>query len=382
MSWLESKLGILPFSPKDLLLKFIIPILSVFIAIAILRFFAKRITRRIIKNQERQKKVLHKVSQITRVIVGLGIALSALNLLGGQSVVKTIFQSLNKPFFTSGNTEISVVTLLLVIPIFMLASWAGRTTSSGVGSRTLKRFGLDAERIFALSRLLRYTITIVIIIFGLSAIGIDLSAIGVFFGVLGIGIGFGLQSIIADLFAGITLILMALIKEGDRIHVGNYEGNISKIRLMNTELLTFENETLIIPNSQLTSGTIHNFSHKDLSVVIVNDVDVSYNSNLDQVIELLKEVASRNPWLRKDKEIIVRIDTFASSGITVKLRTWIDDVTNRAEARSWMNLEIWRAFARNNIEIPFPQRDIHIKTESNEVGDTESNEVADDLSVV
>ncbi|KGM43447.1 hypothetical protein S1OALGB6SA_610 [Olavius algarvensis spirochete endosymbiont] len=369
MNWLESELGLLPFSLKDFLLKFIIPVLSVLIAIVILRVLARRITRRVIKNQERQKRVRHNVLQVTRVLAGLGIVLSALNLLGGRTIVRIAFQFLNKPFFTSGNTEISVITLILAIPIFMLASWVGKITSSGVETRTLRRFGLDAERIFALSRLLRYSITVIIVIFGLSAIGIDLSAIGVFFGVLGIGIGFGLQSVIADLFAGITLILMALIKEGDRIHVGNYEGNISRIRLMNTELLTFENETLIIPNSQLTSGTIHNFSHKDLSVVIVNDVDVSYNSNLDQVIELLKDVASRNPWLRKDKEIIVRVYTFASSGITMKLRTWIGNVGDRAEARSWTNLEIWRTFVRNSIEIPFPQRDIHIKAESNEDGD-------------
>jgi len=374
VNWLESEIGMLPFSPRDLLLKFIVPVISVLVAIILIRLLAGRITRRATKNQERRKKVRRKVLQITRILAALGIALSALNLLGGRSVVRIILQSLNKPFFTSGNTEISVITLVLVIPIFMVASWVGKIASSGVKSEKLRRFGLDAERIFTLSRLLRYTITVVIVIFGLSIIGIDLSAVGVFFGVLGIGIGFGLQSIIADLFAGITLIVMALIKEGDRIHVGNYEGNICKIRLMNTELITFENETLIIPNSQLTGGTIHNFSHKDLSVVIVNDVDVSYNSNLDQVIELLRGVASRNPWLRRDKDIIVRVDTFASSGITMKLRTWIENVTDRAEARSWTNLEIWRTFAHNNVEIPFPQRDVHIKAESNGEG-SDSSEV-------
>jgi len=369
MDWLESELGVLPFSLRDLLLKFIVPTVSILAGVVIISLLTRRITGRAIKKKERQKKIRGKVMQIVRVLAGIGIALLALNLLGARSTVRTIFQALSKPFFTSGNTEISVVTLILVIPIFMAASWMGKMTSSGVRAGKLKRFGLDAERIFTLRRLLRYIITVVFIIFGLSVIGIDLSAVGVFFGVLGIGIGFGLQSIIADLFAGITLIAMALIKEGDRIHVGSYEGNICRIHLMNTELLTFENETLIIPNSQLTGGTIHNFSHKDLSVVIVNVVDVSYSSNLDQVIDLLKEVASRNPWLRRDKEIIVRVDNFASSGITMKLRTWIENVTDRAEAQSWTNLEIWRVFANNNIEIPFPQRDVHIKAESSEEGD-------------
>jgi len=368
MNWLELELGILPFSIRELLFEFIIPVASIVIIIVISRLLIGRIVRRLVKKRERQEKIQLNLRRVTRILIVLGIILLLLNLIIGRGVIKTIFQSLNKPFFTSGNTEISLITLLLIIPIFVLASWAGKITASSVESGKLGRFGLDDERFFALSRLLRYSVVVLIVIFGLSVIGIDLSAIGVFFGVLGIGIGFGLQSVIADLFAGITLIAMALVKEGDRIHVGGYEGNIRRIRLMNTELLTFENETLIIPNSHLTSGTIHNFSHKDLSVVIVNDVDVSYGSDLDQVIKLLKEVAIRNPWLRKDREIIVRVDTFADSGITMKLRTWIRDVADRAEARSWTNLEIWRTFVYNNIEIPFPQRDIHIKTKKNEDG--------------
>jgi potassium efflux system protein len=131
---------------------------------------------------------------------------------------------------------------------------------------------------------------------------------------------------------------------------------------MNTELITFENETLIIPNSKLTGGIIHNYSYKDRSVVIINNVDVSYNSNLDEVITILKEVASRNPWLRTGSDILVRVKTFADSGISMQLRTWIMDVEVRAEAQSWTNLEIWRAFKRHNVEIPFPQRVVHQRT--------------------
>ena len=206
---------------------------------------------------------------------------------------------------------------------------------------------------------------VLVFIFGMSIIGIDLSAIGVLFGVMGIGIGFGLQSVIADFFAGITLISMGLVKEGDRISIGEYEGIIRHIRLMNTELLTFENETLIIPNSHLTGGTIHNYSYKDRRVVIVNEVDVAYESNLDDVIVLLQDIGNRNPWLQADSEILVRVKTFASSGITVQLRTWIHDVQNRAESFSWTNLEIWRTFALHGVEIPFPQRVVHRKgTES------------------
>jgi small-conductance mechanosensitive channel len=274
----------------------------------------------------------------------------------------SFFQILNKPFFTSGKTRISVITLLLFIPVFAVASWTGKLVSASLESRSFKRFGLDAEQSFTISRLLRYSSMVLVFIFGMSIIGIDLSAIGVLFGVLGLGIGFGLQSIIADFFAGITLISMGLIKEGDRISIAGYEGNIRHIRLMNTELITFENETLIIPNRQLTGGTIHNYSYKDRRVVIVNEVDVSYDSDLDEVIKLLESVAAGNPWLQKDSEILVRVKTFASSGITMQLRTWIQDVAFRAESLSWTNLEIWRTFASHDIEIPFSQLVVHQKS--------------------
>jgi len=271
------------------------------------------------------------------------------------------FRILNKPFFTSGKTQISVVSLLLFIPVIAVASWTGKLVSASLESRSLRRFGLDAEQSFTLGRLLRYSSMVLVFIFGMSIIGIDLSAVGVLFGVLGIGIGFGLQSIIADFFAGITLISMGLVKEGDRISIDDYEGNIRHIRLMNTELITFENETLIIPNRHLTGGTIHNYSYKDRRVVIVNEVDVSYDSDLDAVIAILKGVASRNPWFQKDSEILVRVSAFASSGISMQLRTWIQDVSTRADALSWTNLEIWRAFASEDIEIPFSQVVVHQK---------------------
>ncbi len=367
MEWLNKPISIanftLPFSLQEFLLKFTLPVVSFIVGAILLTILIRRITRRYVKEEKRQNLILRWSGRVVRILVLAGILLSVGSLLGAKAyaAIGNFFRILNKPFFNSGNTNISVVTILLVIPVIAVASWAGKLVTASLESRTLKRFGLDAEQSFTIGRLLRYSVMVLVFIFGMSIIGIDLSAIGVLFGVLGIGIGFGLQGLIADFFAGITLITMALVKEGDRINVGEYEGNIRHIRLMNTELITFENETLIIPNSKLTGGIIHNYSYKDRSVVIINNVDVSYNSNLDEVITILKEVASRNPWLRTGSDILVRVKGFGDSGISIQLRTWIMDVENRAEAQSWTNLEIWREFARHNVEIPFPQRVVHQK---------------------
>ena len=367
MKWLSQPISIgmftLPFSLQEFLLKFALPVVSFLLGALLISLLIRRIIRRYIKEENRRKLILLWTRRIIRIIVLVGILLSIGSLLGAEAyrAIGDLFRILNKPFFSSGNTNISVVTLLFIIPVIAVASWTGKLVTASLESRAFKRFGLDAEQSFTIGRLLRYSVMVLVFIFGISIIGIDLSAIGVLFGVLGIGIGFGLQSLIADFFAGITLISMGLVKEGDRIHVGDYEGIIRHIRLMNTELLTFENETLIIPNSQLTGGTIHNYSYKDRRVVIVNEVDVSYDSDLDEVITLLTDIAARNPWLQKDSEILVRVREFASSGITIHLRTWLRDVENRAVAMSWTNLEIWRTFALHHVEIPFPQRVVHMK---------------------
>ncbi|MCK5735774.1 MAG: mechanosensitive ion channel [Spirochaetaceae bacterium] len=366
-AWLNHPISIgnfiLPFSFMDLLLRFALPVVSYLLAGFLLSVLIKRITKRYVKEEPRSQSILRWSRRIIRILIFFGVLLAVGSLMGARAygALANFLRILNKPFFTSGKTQISVITLLLFVPVIAVASWIGKLVSASLESRSLKRFGLDAEQAFTIGRLLRYSAMVLVFIFGTSIIGIDLSAVGVLFGVLGIGIGFGLQSIIADFFAGITLIGMGLIKEGDRIHVDEYDGNIRHIRLMNTELITFENETLIIPNRHLTGNTIHNYSYKDRRVVIVNDVDVSYDSDLDEVIGLMEGIASRNPWLQNDSEILVRVKTFASSGITMQLRTWINDVGQRADAMSWTNLEIWRVFLQHQIEIPFSQLVVHQK---------------------
>ena len=369
--WFNSRLIIagktLPFTWKELIFRFTIPTAAILLGTLLVSLLVRRLIRKYIEEGSRRENTLRWSRRILRILASFSILLSAGSLFGAQAwkALGDFFRILNTPFFTSGKTRISVVTLILIIPVIGIASWAGKLVTRGLSSGALKRFGLDAEQSFTIGRLMRYGVMVLVFILGMSMVGIDLSAIGVLFGVLGIGIGFGLQSLIADFFAGVSLIGMGLVKEGDRIQVaGTYDGVIRHIRLMNTELITFENETLIIPNSQLTGGTIHNFSYKDRRVVIVNNVDVSYQSDLDQVIEVMKQIAADNPWLYSPEVPVVRVRAFAESGITMQLRTWVRDVGNGIEAFSWTNLEIWRRFREKGIEIPFPQRVIHQASEN------------------
>jgi len=201
-----------------------------------------------------------------------------------------------------------------------------------------------------------------VLIVGLSIVGIDLSALAVIFGVLGIGLGFGLQSAVANFFAGIVIIFSRPIKEGDFILVNNYEGTVEHIRLVSTVINTITDETIILPNSQIVDNYVHNYSFDDIAIVLCVEVQVSYGSDLDRVKAVLLRVAGRNPYAKEGDEGLVLFRSFDDSGITVRLCSNIRDAREKNRASSWMVLEIWRAFREAGIEIPFPQRDVHIKS--------------------
>jgi len=277
------------------------------------------------------------------------------------------FQALNQPFFVSGNTAISVVTILLVIPVFYAAGWVSHLARQSLEQGLTRHLNLDPARAFSLLSVVRFAVMALTAVIGLSIIGINLSSLTVLVGVLGIGVGFGLQDVVANSFAGLIIILTRPIKEGDRILVGEIEGTVVQIKFIHTIVNTVVNETLIIPNSEITNNAMHNYSYDDISILLCNSVQVSYRSDLDQVGEVLMEVGSRNPYAVAGEEPRYRVVSFDDSGITVRLCTWIRDARERIPASSWCNLEIWRAFRRTGIEIPFPQVDLHVRSGPDEV---------------
>ena len=199
------------------------------------------------------------------------------------------------------------------------------------------------------------------ILIGLSIIGINLSSLAVVIGALGIGIGFGLQNVVANYVAGLVIFFERPVKEGDRILVNGLEGDVVQIKLRSTVINTLTNETIVVPNSQLVGNSIHNYSYADRRIVIVNKVQVSYSTDLDRARQVLLEMAARNPHALKEQAPGVRVAEFQDSGIELVLWTWIGEATNKLAAHSWNNLEIWRAFKQSGIVIPFPQVDLHVR---------------------
>ncbi len=352
-----------PFSILEFGTQLVLPVLAIWIAFYILYRGIRRWARRVQLEDFNAPKVLKWTRRIIRLIVAFFVVILAGRLLGAELVkwTGTFVRVLSQPFFTSGSTQISVVTIVLVLPVFYLAGWFSRLSRQVVERNVLTRFQLDRARQFSILNVVRFLVMGLTIIVGLSIIGINLSSLAVLFGVLGIGVGFGLQDVIGNMFAGIVIIFARPVKEGDRILVDEIEGTVQQIKLIHTVVETVTHETIIIPNSRITGSTMHNYSYDDVRIVVCNSVQVSYESDLDRVGEILIELARKNPYAAPGEEPLYRVWSFDDSGITVRICTWIDDAVNRVPAFSWTNLEIWRAFRDHGVVIPFPQMDLHVK---------------------
>ncbi len=354
---------VLPISPFDLIVQFVIPVLLVTALYRGAMVLYRGALDRLKLTAGPQEKALRVGRRALRVILLLLLIGITARIFGAEvwSYLARAFGYLREPFFVAGNTQVSLLTVLAFIPVLYLASWASHWSKQFIESRVLDRLELDPSQRFSLSAALRYAVMAIVVVVGLSMLGVDLSSLGVFFGVLGIGLGFGLQTTVANVFSGLVIILTRPIKEGDRIEVNDYEGTVIQIRLISTVVNTLTNETLIIPNQQIVNSAMHNYSYEDRSIKVRNVVEVAYGSDLDKVHQVMVSVGRANPYRIPEHEPLLFFRSFNDSGIEVMLSTWIRDTTEKYFAISWNNLEIWRAFKCNGIEIPFPQRDLHFK---------------------
>lgn len=354
----------MPFTLLDFFLELILPAVALVLIYRLLLVTLRRMVgiSRLAESSRRQ--VMRWVRRVLRgvlllLLIGLGSRLLGAKILEYLGI---FVRTLNQPILQSSKTSITLLTLFFAIPVFYFASWAGKASRGLLKRSMLSRMGLDEAQQFSVVNLVRYTVMVLVLLVGLSIIGIDLSALTVIFGVLGIGLGFGLQSLVANFFSGLIIIITRPVKEGDRILVNGLEGDIVQIRTVATVINTITNESIIIPNSQLVSESVHNYSFNDATIVVRNDIGVSYASDADRVIELLMEVAYRNPYRLTGKDPFVRFKEFGDSSLNFAVFTWIGSTADKYESHHWTNLEIWRALKRNGVEIPFPQRDVHLRS--------------------
>ena len=213
-----------------------------------------------------------------------------------------------------------------------------------------------------MSRISHYLIMIIGASIALMSIGINLAGFGVIFGLLSVGIGFGLQNVTSNFIAGLILLFERPIKIGDRILVGDTEGDVVEINIRSTTIRSLNNVSIIVPNSDFISANVVNWSHGDRKIRLDIAVGVSYDSELDKVLAVLRTVADEHPKVLKNPQPDVLLTEFGDSSWNMQLRVWLPDPKNYHIIKSEINCAIVRRFRENNIEIPYPQRDLHLRS--------------------
>jgi len=195
-------------------------------------------------------------------------------------------------------------------------------------------------------------------------IGIDLSALAVIFGFLSVGIGFGMQNLTSNFISGLMLLFEQHIQIGDRVTVGETEGDVVEINFRSTTIRSLNNIAIIVPNSEFISGTVINWSHGDPKTRLEIDVGVSYSSHVETVMQALLAAATQHPLVLRDPQPNVWFMGFGDSAWNMRLLVWVDSPKIRAQVMSDINCAIVLQFRKNEIEIPFPQRDLHLRTQA------------------
>ena len=278
-----------------------------------------------------------------------------------------ILSWMGHPFVTIGARRISFLSLLVAAGVVVAFVIVSRLVASFLGSRILPGLGIDPVLGENLALLIRYALIAIGIFAGLNAIGIDLSTLKIVLGALGVGIGFGLQGVVNNFVSGLIILIERKVKRGDIITVGGTDGRITEVGIRSSVVRTRRGLEIIVPNSDLVSNQVSNFSYSDLLIRVDVPVGVSYTADPDRVRDLLIGAAEEEKQVLAQPPPRVVFIQYGDSSIDFELRVWIKDPWELPTIRSALYFSIWYKLKKAGIEIPFPQRDLHFRSGEVEV---------------
>ena len=285
-------------------------------------------------------------------------------LLWVSGLLPVILEELDGIKWKIGSTTLSVRTMIegaLTAGVMILITlWI----SSAIESRLLRTAtGGELSLRKAVSNATRVTLVFVGLLLALSAVGIDLTALSVLGGAIGVGVGFGLQKLAASYVSGFVMLAERSVRIGDNVRVDGFEGRITDIRARYTVIRALSGRESIVPNEMFTSNRIENLSLADLRVLQSTVVSVSYDSDVELVMRLLSDAALVQERVLKDPGPAVNLTNFGPDGLEFTLNYWMTDPENgQQNLRSGVNLSALASLRAHGIEIPFPQRVVHTRS--------------------
>jgi small-conductance mechanosensitive channel len=259
------------------------------------------------------------------------------------------------PLFTIGKLPLTPLFLIKCTVFLIALSLFSRLFQNFLAREVLTRTSMDRGHQYAFVRVSGYVIFALGLVIGLDTTGLNLSSLVVVGGALGVGIGFGLQNIVANFVAGIVILWEGPIKLGDFIDIGNTHGEVIRIGARGTWVRTFDNEVIIVPNSEFINSRVANWTANDRTVRFTVPVGVSYDSDLDTVRAVLLDIAKRSEHVLEDPAPAVLVNGFGDNAVNVSLRVSTATMIDRTDMlKSDLFMEIFRGFREKKIVLPFP----------------------------
>lgn len=278
------------------------------------------------------------------------------------SGLSTLTRWLTEPLFTIGNASFSASGLIKLFVFLALLGLVTHFLRRALLRRVFPKARIDPGTAYAIGNLVSYLFITIGLLVGLQASGIDLSALTVLFGAVGVGVGFGIQTIMSNFISGLIILFEQPIRVGDHIQVGDLDGKVIRIRARATEIQTNSEISVIVPNSEFITQRVINWSLGSDRIRMSIPVRVAYGSDVEKVREALLEAATSVEVVLDQPPPTVRLTAFADSGIDFELLAWTREMLQRPRAfRSRMNFAIHASLKRHNIAIPLPQREIHFR---------------------
>jgi small-conductance mechanosensitive channel len=302
---------------------------------------------------------LRSILKYTTFVATLIIVLNMLGLLNPLQRIMSF------PIFQLGETTVTFWLIVKAILIILAIVYVSRLAQTYFDYKMYPSFGIDPGLGYALNTIFKYVAIGIGFLIALKILGINLQFFLVFAGAIGIGVGLGLQNMAANVISGFTIIFGGKIRKGDWVEVESTMGEVTDIYLRATKVRTRDHIEYLVPNSNIISNTMVNYSLSSPMIRIELPVGVSYNADPRQVEKILMTAAENEPLVDQAHKPVVRFVEYADNSINFELLIWIDvRQTPRRRVRSNLYFVIFDELAKAGIEIPFPQRDVHVRTQT------------------
>lgn len=279
----------------------------------------------------------------------------------------TLWESINyyyKEFviFNIQNVGITISHLVVAVIAVLVSLVVSKILRSSLRNHVFKKLSIDEGLEYTLLRFLHFLILFIGIYIGLSTVNIPLGAILGLFAVIGVGIGFGLQNLTSNFISGIILLLERPVKVGDRLEISGVWGDVKHVNLRTTLIETPDGISVIVPNLKLLENEVVNYSYGNPKIRLQVPVGIAYGSDCQKAAEILVQVALDNKRVMIEPKPKVWFREFGDSSLNFMLLFWIPNATVKYDVISEINYAIDAGFKKNGIEIPFPQRDLHLRS--------------------